>query len=71
VSLVGGGLIILITFFTSYSHVDLFGIQLRVNQQLESEIVLLKESNARLARFEQELLSCSTPAPSTGDSSPT
>ena len=40
-------------------------------QQLESEIVLLKESNARLARFEQELLSCSTPAPSTGDSSPT
>jgi hypothetical protein len=40
-------------------------------KQLESEIVLLKESNARIARFEQELLSCSTPAPSTGDSSPT
>ena len=39
--------------------------------QLESEIALLKESNARIARFEQELLSCSTPAPSTGDSSPT
>jgi hypothetical protein len=40
VSLVGGGLIILITFFTSYSHVDLFGIQLRVNQQVGIPLLL-------------------------------
>lgn len=40
-------------------------------RQLESEIAQLKESNARIARFEQELLSSSNPTPSTGDSSPT
>ena len=40
---------------------------------LESEkrLKLLQESNARIARFEQELFSSSTQAPSTGDSSPT
>ena len=40
---------------------------------LESEkrLKLLQESNARIARFEQELFSSSNPAPSTGDSSPT
>jgi hypothetical protein len=32
---------------------------------------LLQESNARIARFEQELFSSSTQTPSTGDSSPT
>jgi len=39
---------------------------------LESEkrLKLLQESNARIARFEQELFSSSTQAPSTGDSSP-
>ncbi|WP_186696967.1 hypothetical protein [Cyanobium sp. NS01] len=40
-------------------------------KQLESEIELLQESNARIARFEQELFSSSNQAPSTGDSSPT
>lgn len=40
-------------------------------QQLESEIAQLQESNARIARFEQELFSSSNPTPSTGDSSPT
>ena len=35
------------------------------------EIELLQESNARIARFEQELFSSSNQAPSTGDSSPT
>ena len=40
---------------------------------LESEKRLkqLQESNARIARFEQELFSSSSQAPSTGDSSPT
>ena len=39
---------------------------------LESEkrLKLLQESNARIARFEQELFPSSTQAPSTGDSSP-
>ena len=46
--------------------------QLRI-ESLESEkrLKLLKESNARIARFEQELFSSSSQAPSTGDSSPT
>jgi hypothetical protein len=39
-------------------------------KQLESEIALLKESNARIARYERELFSCSNPVPSTDDSSP-
>ena len=45
--------------------------QLRI-ESLESEkrLKLLQESNARIARFEQELFSSSTQAPSTGDSSP-
>jgi hypothetical protein len=40
---------------------------------LESEkrLKLLQESDARIARFEQELFSSSTQTPSTGDSSPT
>jgi hypothetical protein len=38
---------------------------------LEKEIALLKESNSRIARFEQELFSSSNQTPSTGDSSPT
>ena len=42
----------------------------RRTRQLESEIALLKESNARIARYEQELFSCSNPVPSTDDSSP-
>jgi hypothetical protein len=33
-SLFGGVLVVLITFFTSYSHVDLFGIRFPVNQQI-------------------------------------
>jgi hypothetical protein len=42
-------------------------------EKLESEtrLKLLQESNARIARFEQELFSSSNPTPSTGDSSPT
>ena len=42
-------------------------------ESLESEkrLKLLQESNARIARFEQELFSSSNPTPSTGDSSPT
>jgi hypothetical protein len=46
--------------------------QLRM-RSLESErrLKLLQESNARIARFEQELFSSSNQAPSTGDSSPT
>ena len=42
-------------------------------RSLESEKRLkqLQESNARIARFEQELFSSSTQTPSTGDSSPT
>ena len=42
----------------------------RRTRQIESEIALLKESNARIARCEQELFSCSSPLPSTDDSSP-
>ena len=38
-------------------------------KQLDREIELLKESNARIARFERELFSSSTPASSTNDSS--
>jgi len=37
----------------------------------EKRLKLLQESNARIARFEQELFSSSPPTPSTGDSSPT
>ena len=46
--------------------------QLRI-ESLESEkrLKLLQASNARIARFEQELFSSSSQAPSTGDSSPT
>ena len=42
-------------------------------ESLESEkrLKLLQESNARIARFEQELFSSSNQAHSTGDSSPT
>ena len=42
-------------------------------QMLESEkrLKLLQESNARIARFEQELFSSSNQAPSTRDSLPT
>ena len=40
-------------------------------KQLDTEIKLLKESNAIAVRFERELFSSSTPAPSTSDSSPT
>jgi len=40
-SLTAGLLVILITFFTSYSHVDLFGIlQLKVNQQIGIPLLL-------------------------------
>lgn len=39
-------------------------------KQLDREIELLKESNARIAHFEQELFSSSTQPPSTNDSSP-
>ena len=39
-------------------------------RQLEREIAALKESNARIDRFERELFSSSSQAPSTGDSSP-
>jgi hypothetical protein len=37
----------------------------------EKRLKLLQESDARIARFEQELFSSSTQTPSTGDSSPT
>ena len=41
VSLAAGVLIILITFFTSYSHVDLFGfLQFKVNQQIGIPLLL-------------------------------
>jgi hypothetical protein len=41
VSLAAGLLIILITFFTSYSHVDLFGfLQYKVNQQIGIPLLL-------------------------------
>ena len=42
----------------------------RRTRLLESEIALLKESNARIARYERELFSCSNPVPSTDESSP-
>ena len=54
-----------------------YDIEQRTNQlkaeSLASErrLKLLQESNARIARFEQELFSSSNQAPSTGDSSPT
>ena len=54
-----------------------YDIEQRTNQlkaeSLASErrLKLLQESNARIARFEQELFSSSTQTPSTGDSSPT
>jgi hypothetical protein len=42
VSLAAGVLIILITFFTSYSHVDLFGfLHFRVNQQIGIPLLLV------------------------------
>ena len=40
-------------------------------KQLRIETEQLQESNARIARFEQELFSSSNQAPSNGDSSPT
>jgi hypothetical protein len=40
-------------------------------RESEKRLKLLQESNARIARFEQELFSSSTQTPSTGDSSPT
>ncbi len=41
VSLAAGVLIILITFFTSYNHVDLFGfLQFKVNQQIGIPLLL-------------------------------
>jgi hypothetical protein len=40
-------------------------------QESEKRLKQLQESNARIARFEQELFSSSNQAPSTGDSSPT
>jgi len=41
VSLAGGLLVILITFFTSYSHVDLFGfLRFKVNQQIGIPLLL-------------------------------
>ena len=40
-------------------------------QESEKRLKLLQESNARIARFEQELFSSSTQTPSTGDSSAT
>ncbi len=39
--------------------------------EIEKRLKLLQESNARIARFEQELFSSSNPTHSTGDSSPT
>ncbi|MCT0219671.1 DUF1800 domain-containing protein [Synechococcus sp. CS-1329] len=39
-SLVGGCLVVLITFFTSYSHVDLLGIHFSVNQQIGIPVLL-------------------------------
>jgi hypothetical protein len=40
-------------------------------QESEKRLKQLQESDARIARFEQELFSSSTQTPSTGDSSPT
>jgi hypothetical protein len=46
--------------------------QLRIESlEREKRLKLLQESNATIARFEQELFSSSSHAPSTGDSSPT
>ena len=39
-------------------------------RESETRLKLLQESNARIARSEQELFSSSNPTPSTGDSSP-
>jgi hypothetical protein len=39
-------------------------------QESEKRLKQLQESDARIARFEQELFSSSTQTPSTGDSSP-
>ena len=39
-SLVGGCLVVLITFLTSYSHVDLLGIRFTVNQQIGIPVLL-------------------------------
>ena len=39
-------------------------------QESEKRLKLLQESNAIIARFEQELFPSSTQPPSTGDSSP-
>jgi hypothetical protein len=40
-SLAAGSLVVLITFFTSYSHVDLFGVfQFKVNQQIGIPLLL-------------------------------
>jgi len=39
-SLVGGCLVVLITFLTSYSHVDLLGIRFNVNQQIGIPVLL-------------------------------
>ena len=41
ISLAAGFLVALITFFTSYSHVDVFGfLQFQVNQQIEIPLLL-------------------------------
>ncbi|MCT0219653.1 hypothetical protein KQ304_11730 [Synechococcus sp. CS-1329] len=40
-SLVGGCLVVLITFLTSYSHVDLLGIHFNVNQQIGIPVLLV------------------------------
>jgi hypothetical protein len=41
VSLAAGLLVILITFFTSYSHVDLFGfLRFKINQQIGIPLLL-------------------------------
>jgi len=39
-SLVGGCLVVLITFFSSYSHVDLLGIRFSVNQQIGIPVLI-------------------------------
>jgi len=39
-SLVGGFLVVLITFFTSYGHVDLLGAHFQVNQQIGIPVLL-------------------------------
>ena len=47
-----------------------YDIEMR-ERESEKRLKQLQESNARIARFEQELFSSSTQTPSTGDSSPT